>query len=232
MKTIRKADERGFADHGWLKSRHTFSFGDYFDPAHVQFRGLRVLNDDRVAGGKGFATHGHRDMEIISYVLDGALEHRDSMNNGSIIRPGDVQRMSAGTGIQHSEFNASEDRIVHFLQIWILPAQSSISPGYEQKHFAQDERNGVLRLVASPQGTEGSLRIHADAKMFAGNFAAGQSARYQIAAQHQVWIHVARGTVHIGDSVLQEGDGMAVLDESNVHIEGVHNGEVLLFDLA
>ena len=228
MITVRPKDERGHADHGWLDSRHTFSFADYYDPQHMGFRNLRVINDDRVAAGRGFGTHPHRDMEIISYVLDGALEHKDSMGTGSVIKPGDVQRMTAGTGVLHSEFNASKSEAVHFLQIWIQPAKRGIAPGYEQKTFARDEKKGRLRVVASPDGRDGSVTIHAEAVIYAGIFDAGDSA--ELAAKN-AWVHVARGKVRVNGRDLEDGDGASIEGET-VKIEGTGGGEVLVFDLA
>lgn len=232
MLNIRRANERGHADHGWLDSRHSFSFADYYDPAHMGFRNLRVINEDRVAPGQGFGTHPHRDMEIISYVLEGAIQHRDSMQNGSVIRPGDVQRMSAGTGIAHSEYNASKTEPVHFLQIWIIPSQRGIAPGYEQKTFADQERDGTLRLVASPDGDGGSVSIHADAKLYAGRLGEGQRFRHELAPGRHAWVQVARGgRVRVNGQELAAGDGAAVSDEAAVELEGVDGAEALLFDL-
>jgi quercetin 2,3-dioxygenase len=231
MMTIRKAAERGHADHGWLDSHHTFSFADYYDPAHMGFRSLRVINDDRVAGGRGFGSHPHRDMEIISYVLDGALAHKDSMGTGAVIRPGDVQRMSAGTGVVHSEFNASADEEVHFLQIWLMPAQRGIKPGYEQKTFTEAEKRNRLRLVASPSGDDGSVTIHTDAKVYAGVFGKGEGAQLDVPAERGAWVQVARGSVAVNDKVLGEGDGMALENERIVRIEGIDSAEVIVFDL-
>jgi quercetin 2,3-dioxygenase len=232
MLTMRRAEDRGHADHGWLNTYHSFSFADYHDPAHMGFRGLRVINEDRVQPGKGFGTHGHRDMEIISYVLEGALEHRDSMGTGSIIRPGDVQRMSAGTGVSHSEANASTTELVHFLQIWLLPSARGIAPGYEQKTFTPDDKRGRLRLVASPEGREGSVTIHADASLYAGVFDAGAKAELALANDRQAWVHVARGKLRVNGTPMKAGDGAAVSDERAIEIEGVEAGEVLVFDLA
>ena len=232
MITIRRAEDRGRANHGWLDSHHTFSFADYYDAAHMGFRALRVINDDRVKGGMGFGTHGHRDMEIISYVLEGALAHKDSMGTADTILPGDVQRMSAGTGVMHSEFNASKTELVHFLQIWLLPDKRGIQPSYEQKRFADEEKAGKLRLVASPTATEGSLQIHTDARVYAGVFAAGQSAELPLAAGRHAWIHVARGEVKVNGELVKDGDGVALSSEASVRVEGTANGEVLVFDLA
>lgn len=232
MMTIRPASERGHADHGWLDSHHTFSFADYYDPRHMGFRGLRVINEDRVAPAQGFGRHSHRDMEIVSYVLDGALEHSDSMGTGSVIRPGDVQRMSAGTGVAHSEFNGSKTEPVHFLQIWLVPAARGIAPGYEQKTFPREEKDGRLRLVASPDGADGSVTIHADARLYAGIFTAGQKARHELGPGRHAWVHVARGRVRVNGQELRAGDGAALSDEAAVEVEGVDSGEVLVFDLA
>jgi hypothetical protein len=232
MLNVRKADERGHADHGWLDSHHTFSFADYYDPAHMGFRALRVINDDTVAPGRGFGAHPHRDMEIISYVLEGALAHKDSMGTGSVIEPGDVQRMSAGTGVVHSEFNASKQDPVHFLQIWLVPAKRGIKPGYEQKRFTREDKQGRLRLVASPDARDGSITIHTDAQIYAGLFDAGQRAEHALAAGRHAWIHVARGKVSANGHELGAGDGLAISDESRIAIEGIAGGEVLLFDLA
>jgi quercetin 2,3-dioxygenase len=236
---IRRASERGFADHGWLRSFHTFSFADYYAPAHMGFRALRVINEDRVEGGKGFGTHPHRDMEIISYVLSGSLQHRDSMGTGSVIRPGDVQRMSAGTGVTHSEFNGSATDPVHFLQIWILPDSRGHAPSYEQKHFTEAERNGRLRLVASKDGRDGSLSIHQDAAMFAGLLAPGERARHDLSPGRHAWLHVARGSVEVGGQVLASGDaaafepkGAAAGDTGEIVIVAKEPSEILLFDLA
>jgi redox-sensitive bicupin YhaK (pirin superfamily) len=232
MMTIRPADERGHARHGWLDSRHTFSFADYHDPKHMGFRGLRVINEDRVEPGQGFGTHRHNDMEIVSYVLEGALQHRDSLGTGSVIRPGDVQRMSAGTGVAHSEFNASQSEPVHFLQIWLIPAQRGLAPGYEQKTFDRAAKDGRLRLVASPDGRDGSLTIHTDATLHVGLFDRGQSAELPLSPGRHAWVHVARGAVRVNGRELKAGDGAALSDEAAVRIEGVDGGEVLVFDLA
>jgi len=230
--TIRSAEERGHADHGWLDSHHTFSFANYYDPAHMGFRALRVINEDRVQPGQGFGTHPHRDMEILSYVLEGALEHKDSMGTGSVIRPDDVQRMSAGTGVTHSEFNASKTDLVHFLQIWLVPAKQGIRPGYEQKAFGRAEKLGRLRVVASPDGRDGSVTIHTDAIVYAGLFEEGQKAELPIAPGRSVWVHVARGTVKVNGRDLKAGDAAAIQQEELVRIEGVRAGEVLVFNLA
>ena len=233
MLIIRRANERGHADHGWLDSHHTFSFADYYDPEHMGFRALRVINDDRVAGGGGFGAHPHRNMEIVSYVLEGALAHKDSMGTGSVIRPGDVQRMSAGTGVTHSEFNDSKTEGVHFLQIWLLPKAQGMAPGYEQKTFSEAEKNGKLRVVASPDGRDGSVTIHADALLYAGLFRDGEAAELSIANGRHAWVHVARGTATVNGKVLGEGDGAAISEESVVRVEGKTSApaEVLVFDL-
>jgi quercetin 2,3-dioxygenase len=231
MMTIRKAVERGHANHGWLDSHHTFSFADYYDPQHMGYRGLRVINDDRVEGGQGFGPHSHRDMEIISYVLDGGLAHKDSTGTGAVIRPGDVQRMSAGTGVVHSEYNASEESEVHFLQIWIIPAKRGIQPGYEQKAFTDADKRGKLRLIASQDGRDGSITIHADASVYAGIFGKGDHAELALPTRRGAWVHVARGKVRVNGSELAEGDGAAIEGEA-LRIEGVESGEVLAFDLA
>lgn len=229
---LRRADERGHAGHGWLESYHTFSFADYYDPEYMGFRALRVINEDRVQPGRGFGTHPHRDMEIISYVLSGALEHRDSMGNGSIIRPGDVQRMSAGTGVTHSEFNASSTELVHFLQIWLLPARRGLPPSYEQKSFSEEELQGCFRRVASPDGAEGSVTIHTDASLYVGRFDHGESATFDLSPERFAWVHVARGVVEVQGHQLTAGDALALAEEREVRVQGGEGGEVLLFDLA
>jgi redox-sensitive bicupin YhaK (pirin superfamily) len=231
MITVRKAEDRGFADHGWLQSRHTFSFADYFDPKHVHVSVLRVINDDRVAPGAGFPPHPHRDMEIISYVLEGALEHKDSMGNGSIIRPGEIQRMSAGTGVTHSEYNASDNAPVHFLQIWIFPREKRLEPGYEQKEFPEAQRRGRLRLVASPDGRDGSITIHQDTRLFAGLFSQNDSAELELKPGRIAYLHVARGEVRLNDLSLHEGDGARIESETGLTLHGIDRAEVLLFDL-
>ena len=232
MLTIRRSHERGHADHGWLDSHHTFSFADYHDPRYMGFRTLRVINEDRVAPGKGFGTHPHRDMEILSYVLDGALEHRDSMGTGSVIRPGDVQRMSAGTGVTHSEFNHSKTEGVHFLQIWILPETRGSAPGYEQKRFEPAERQGRLRLIAARDGRDGAVTVHQDMSLYAALLAPGDTVRHGFAAGRQGWLQVARGAVKIGEATLHAGDGAAIQQTDQVEITGVEAAELLLFDLA
>jgi redox-sensitive bicupin YhaK (pirin superfamily) len=230
MLTSSPATARGRTKTSWLDSRHTFSFGEWYDPRHMGFRVLRVINDDRVAPGGGFPTHGHADMEILSYVLDGGLEHKDSMGTGSVIRPGDVQRMSAGTGVRHSEQNASRAEPVHFLQIWILPDRRGHAPGYEQKTFPEAERRGRLRLVASGDGRDGSVSLHQDLALWAGTFAEGERAELPLAAGRHAWIHVARGAATVNGQRLGDGDGAAVSDERALTIEG-HGGELLVFDL-
>lgn len=232
MMTLRKAADRGHAKHGWLDSHHTFSFANYYDPDHMGFRSLRVINDDRVEGGKGFGAHPHRDMEIISYVLEGALAHKDSMGTGATIKPGDLQRMSAGTGVVHSEFNASPKDEVHFLQIWLVPDKTGIKPGYEQKAFPDDEKRGRLRLVASPNGAEGSVTIHTDTRLYAGIFGPGEKTQLTLPSNRYAWIHVARGKLRVNDIDVSEGDGVAVEQERELRIEGVDDAEVLVFDLA
>jgi redox-sensitive bicupin YhaK (pirin superfamily) len=229
MLSLRKAEERGHADHGWLDTHHTFSFGDYHDPRHMGFGPLRVLNDDTVAAGGGFPTHGHRDMEIISYVLEGALEHRDSLGTGSVIRPGDVQRMSAGRGVRHSEFNASRTEPVHFLQIWILPRAEGLAAGYEQKRFSEEDRRGKLRLVASPDGAEGSVSIQQDARMFATLVGAGQALSHPFDGKSG-WVHLARGHATVNGTELSAGDGLAVQGETALSITSSSQGELLVFE--
>jgi quercetin 2,3-dioxygenase len=231
MQQIRRSDERGFADHGWLKSFHTFSFADYFDPRHVEFGPLRVINEDRVQPGAGFGTHAHRDMEILSYVLSGALSHKDSMGNGSTIRPGDVQRMSAGRGVQHSEFNASNSEPVHFLQIWIQPQQRGIEPGYEERHFSAQQRRGRLCLIASPDRADGSVLIHQDARVYAGLFDVDEQARLAVAPGRLVYLHVARGRIEADGAALSSGDALQLTDSSTLLLRDAHQAEVLVFDL-
>jgi quercetin 2,3-dioxygenase len=232
MISVRRADERGHADHGWLDTRHTFSFADYHDPKYLGFRGLRVINEDRVQPGQGFPPHGHRDMEIVSYVLAGALEHKDSMGTGSVIRPGDVQRMSAGTGVRHSEYNHSKDEPVHFLQVWILPERRGLEPGYEQRHFSDADKRAGLRLIASREGTDGSVTIHADAKIYAAVVEQGQRLRHALAQHRHAWLQVARGAITLNDRPLVHGDGAAVSGEPALTIAGAEQAEVLVFDLA
>jgi redox-sensitive bicupin YhaK (pirin superfamily) len=232
MISLRKAQDRGHAQHGWLDSWHTFSFADYYDPEHMGFRTLRVINEDRVAAGKGFPTHPHRDMEIISYVLDGALEHKDSMGNGSVMRSGDVQRMTAGSGVAHSEFNGSRENPVHFLQIWILPEARNLQPGYEQKNFSKEDRQGKFKLVASRDGADGAVVVHQDVKLFAGLFAEGQQAKYELGKGRHAWLHVARGHARVNGVELAAGDALQVSDEASLELTGVKDAEVLLFDLS
>jgi redox-sensitive bicupin YhaK (pirin superfamily) len=232
MFEVRKADDRGREDHGWLLSQHTFSFADYYDPGFMGFRALRVVNEDRVEPGRGFGAHGHREMEIISYVLEGALRHDDSTGTGSVIAPGDVQRMSAGTGVRHSERNASQTEGVHFYQIWIVPSERGVQPSYEQKRFPTAEKRGKLRLVASPDGRDGSVSLHADARLYAGLFDGGETATLSLEAGRHAWVQVARGTVRVNGQDLEHGDGMALVEERAVTIEGVADAEVLVFDLA
>ena len=231
MLAIRPANERGHANFGWLNSRHTFSFGQYFDPDFMGFGPLRVINEDQVKPGQGFGTHGHSDMEIISYVLDGALEHKDSIGTGSIIRPGDVQRMTAGTGVRHSEFNASQTDPVHFLQIWILPERDGLEPSYEQKAFSEDEKRGRLRLVGSRDGRDGSVTIHQDVDLYASLLGAGDEVSYGLGDGRYGWLQVARGSVRLDDRDLQAGDGVAITAARRIELEGVDDGEILLFDM-
>jgi quercetin 2,3-dioxygenase len=233
MITIRHAEQRGRANFGWLDSRHTFSFGHYYDPRHLGFADLRVINEDRVQPGAGFATHGHQDMEIISYVLDGALEHKDSIGTGSVIRPGDVQRMSAGTGIRHSEHNHSQQEPVHFLQIWILPEQQGLAPGYEQKTFSAEDKRGKLRLIGSRDGRDGSVTIHQDIGFYAALLAEGEEATHRPAPDRKVWVQVARGSLQLNDQQLYPGDGVAIAEEGAIRLKSTaDNTEVLLFDMA
>ena len=231
MNSVRRSSERGFADHGWLKSFHTFSFAGYFDPEHVQFGPLRVINEDRVQAGAGFGTHAHRDMEIVSYVLAGELAHKDSLGNGSIITPGDVQRMSAGTGVQHSEFNPSQSAIVHFLQIWIMPSELNLPPSYEQKRFSPEEKRGRLRLIVSPDRAEGSLLMHQDARLYAGLFDGAETATLEVAPKRRIYVHVARGTVSANGQRLDAGDALKVCDTARLRIDQGRDAEVLVFDL-
>lgn len=231
MMELRRAAERGHADHGWLNSWHSFSFADYYDPRHMQFCALRVINDDTVESGKGFGTHSHRDMEIVSYVLEGGLAHKDSMGNGSIIRPGSVQRMSAGTGVQHSEFNPSPNERVHFLQIWFLPNETGISPGYEEKIFADAEKRGRLRLIASPDGAEGSVTIHADARMSAALIDNDEYIKKSLSADRSYYIHIARGSASLNGTPLAPGDAAMLTGEKNLVLDQGQDAEVLLFEL-
>ena len=231
MITVRRAAERGHTRIDWLDSWHTFSFGEYYDPKHVDFRALRVINDDRVAPGNGFGTHAHRDMEIVTYVLDGAIEHRDSLGNGSIIRPGEVQRMSAGTGIRHSEFNQSKSDAVHFLQIWIIPERAGLPAGYEQRPLPATVRGG-LTLIASPDGREGSVTIHQDAAIHAAQLTTGTTVEHPLASGRHAWLQVAKGAVTVNGEALREGDGAAISGERTVKIQADADAELLLFDLA
>jgi redox-sensitive bicupin YhaK (pirin superfamily) len=229
MIELRRSGERGYADHGWLRSFHTFSFADYYDPQHVGYGPLRVINEDRVQAGAGFGTHGHRDMEIISYVLDGALAHKDSMGNGSTIVPGDVQRMSAGTGVRHSEFNDNKAGVTHFLQIWIEPAAAGIAPSYEQKHFDEQEKRGRLRLIASPDSAQGSVKIHQDARVYAGLFDGDERASLSLTGR-RAYVHAARGAITVNGQRLQAGDALKTDERTLVLAEG-DKAEVLVFDL-
>ena len=231
MLSIRRSNERGHAQHGWLDSFHSFSFADYYDPEHMGFGPLRVINEDRVTPGRGFGTHGHRDMEIISYVLEGGLAHKDSMGNGSVIRPGDVQRMSAGTGVQHSEFNASDQDGVHFLQIWIEPTRRGVNPGYEEKRFEPETKRGRLRLVASPDGAEGSVTIHQDARLYASILDGDDRVEHEVAAGRRIYVHVVRGEIEANGQKLGSGDAMKLTGENRVRLEAARQAEVLLFDL-
>ena len=230
MLTLRKSEDRGHANHGWLDSYHSFSFADYYDPEHMGYGPLRVINEDRVQAGAGFGTHGHRDMEIISYVLDGALAHEDSMGNGSAIVPGDVQRMSAGTGVRHSEFNHSKTGVTHFLQIWIEPKFTGIQPSYEQKHFSAQEKRGRLRLIASPDGRDGSVSINQDAFLYAGLFDGAENAALTIAAGRQGYVHVARGRITVNGQALDAGDALKT-GAGAITLQGGQAAEVLVFDL-
>src|SRR5215213_4250851 len=232
MISIRKANERGHFDHGWLNTYHTFSFDQYYDPRYMGFRDLRVINEDFVAAGRGFPKHGHRDMEIITYILEGALKHEDSMGNGSVIRPGDVQRMTAGTGVRHSEQNASDNERVHLLQIWILPHTVDLDPGYEQKAFREDERRGQLRLIASEDGRDGSVLVHQNVTLFASILPAGEEVEHTMDPKRYAWIQVARGAVSVNDENADQGDGVVVAGESSLRIKAKDDAEVLLFDLA
>jgi quercetin 2,3-dioxygenase len=231
MNQIRRSNERGLADHGWLKSFHTFSFADYYDPQHMGFGPLRVINEDRVQPGAGFGTHGHRDMEIISYVLDGELAHKDSMGNGSVIRPGDVQRMSAGSGVRHSEFNGSKERPVHFLQIWIEPQYRGIEPGYEEQRFTNEDKRGRLRLIASPDRAEGSVLLHQDARVYAGLFTGSESAQLPLSPQRQAYLHVARGSITANGERLATGDALQLTQADTLALANGEDAEVLVFDL-
>lgn len=232
MITIRHANERGGGDHGWLDTRHTFSFSDYYDPRHMGFRDLRVINEDTVAPGRGFGTHGHRDMEILSYVVSGGLGHRDSMGKSEVIRPHEWQRMTAGTGVRHSEMNASKTEPVHFYQIWILPEVENIRPGYEQKIFAPEEKSGSLRLVASHDGREGSLKIHQDVSVYNALLKSGESVGHRLGAGRHAWLQVVKGTVELNGTKLGASDGAAISEEESLTIRAGEDAEVILFDLA
>ncbi len=232
MITVRKAAERGHFDFGWLDTYHTFSFGDYYDPRFMGFRSLRVINEDRVQPAHGFPTHGHRDMEIITYVLRGGLAHKDSMGNGSVIRPGEVQRMSAGTGVRHSEHNHAQDEIVHLLQIWLMPDKTGSAPGYEQKFFAAEEKRAQLRLIASADGRAGSVTVQQDASIYAALLESGAEVRHELQTGRHAWVQVARGAIELNGQPLAQGDGAAVSDESSLTITGSQPAEILLFDLA
>jgi quercetin 2,3-dioxygenase len=232
MLTLRRSAERGFADHGWLKSFHSFSFANYYDPQHMGWGNLRVINEDRIAPGTGFGTHGHRDVEIISYVLEGSLAHRDTLGNVKAIPPGDVQRMSAGSGVQHSEFNHAQGETTHFLQIWIEPNVRGIEPGYEQKTFATEEKRGRLRLVASPDGAAGSVLIHADARVYAGLFDGAEAAQLPLGAGRKGYVHLVRGELQVNGQRLKAGDAALLESEAQVDLGGGRDAEVLVFDLA
>jgi redox-sensitive bicupin YhaK (pirin superfamily) len=231
MIQIRKSHERGHANHGWLDTHFTFSFADYYDPKHVHFRTLRVMNDDRIAAGGGFPMHPHRDMEIVTYVLEGALAHRDSMGNGSVIKPGDLQYMSAGTGVTHSEFNASETEPAHLYQIWMFPQEKGLKPAYGQKNFSEAEKRGKLRLLASPDGRDGSVKIRQDNQLYATVLGAGEAVKHELKPERHAYIQVARGTVKLNGTQLETGDGAAISDEKAVELTGIADAEVLFFDL-
>ncbi len=231
MQDIRRGHDRGYADHGWLRSYHSFSFADYFDPQHVEFGPLRVINEDRVQPGQGFGTHGHRDMEIISYVLSGALAHQDSIGNGSTIRPGDVQRMSAGRGVRHSEFNASGSEPVHFLQVWIQPNVHGIEPSYEEKHFSAAQKRGRLQLIAAGDRADGSVLIHQDARVYAGLFDGAETAKLEVASGRRIYLHVARGAIEANGTALDGGDALKLTDGATLALRQGREAEVLVFDL-
>jgi quercetin 2,3-dioxygenase len=231
MLEVRRSADRGYFDHGWLKSFHTFSFGDYYDPQWLEYGPLRVINEDRVAPGQGFGKHGHRDMEIITYILDGELEHQDSMGNGSVIRPGDVQRMSAGTGVTHSEFNPSATQAVHFLQIWIKPEAQRLPPGYQQQHFSAAARRGRLRLIASPDGADSSVVIHQQARIYAGLFDGAEHAEWQLPPGRRAWLQMARGTLAVNGTQLAAGDGARTAAPARLLLHDGTGAEVLVFDL-
>jgi redox-sensitive bicupin YhaK (pirin superfamily) len=232
MIEIRKSNERGHADHGWLNTRFTFSFADYYDPRYEEFRTLRVMNDDRVAGGGGFPTHPHKDMEIVTYVLEGALQHKDSMGNGSVIKPGDIQYMSAGTGVAHSEFNASEKEPVHLYQIWMFPDKKGYKPAYDQKHFDDADKRGKLRLLASPDGRDGSIKLRQSNDLYATVLGKGESVKHSLQPERHAYVQVARGSVTLNGKTLDTGDGAAISSEKALELTGVNDAEVLLFDLA
>ena len=231
MLELRRSEDRGHADHGWLNAYHSFSFGDYYDPQNMGFGALRVINEDRIKPASGFGTHGHKDMEIITYVLEGELAHKDSMGNGSVIRPGDVQRMSAGKGVRHSEFNHAEGAGTHLLQIWIMPNVQGIEPGYEEKRFDAAEKRGRLRLIASPDGQDGSVTIHQDAKLYVGLFDGLEQAVYPIPAGRKVYLHLAQGELSVNGIALKAGDALRITDEERITLDGGRQAEVLLFDL-
>ena len=232
MITIRRSDQRGGGDFGWLNTRHTFSFDQYYDPHFMGFRSLRVINEDRVAAGQGFPAHPHRDMEIITYILEGALEHKDSLGTGSVIRPGDGQRMSAGRGIRHSEMNPSKTDAAHLLQIWIMPDRSGHEPSYEQKAFPEAEKRGKLRLIAGPDGKDGSVTIHQDARLYVSLLSPGQEVAHELAKERHAWLQVAKGAVELNGKALGQGDGAAISEEQTLKITGKEEAEILLFDLA
>jgi len=232
MIAVRKSKDRGHADHGWLDTRFTFSFAEYFDAKHVQFRTLRVMNDDRVAGGGGFPTHPHRDMEIVTYVLEGALAHKDSMGNGSTIKPGDVQYMSAGTGVAHSEFNASQSEPVHLYQIWMFPDKSGYKPAYDQKYFSPEDKRGKLRLLVSPDGRDGSVKIRQNNDLYAAILGSGEKVKHELKPERYAYVQVARGSVTLNGKKLETGDGAEISEEKSLEIVGADEAEVLLFDLA
>jgi redox-sensitive bicupin YhaK (pirin superfamily) len=232
MLSLRKSQDRGSADHGWLKSRHSFSFADYYDPQNMGFGNLRVINEDRIAPGTGFGTHAHRDMEILSYVLEGALAHKDSLGNGAAIVPGEVQRMSAGTGVRHSEFNHAADATTHFLQIWIIPDRQGIAPGYEQKAFPDSDKRGRLRLVAAPDGRDGAVTLHADASIYAGLFDAGERAELALDPQRLAYVHVVRGELSVNGQALAAGDAAQLDGETRLVIDHGRQAEVIVFDLS
>ncbi len=232
MINILKSNDRGHADHGWLNTRFTFSFADYYDPKHVEFRTLRVMNDDRVAGGGGFPTHPHRDMEIVTYVLEGALQHEDSMGNGSVIKPGDVQYMSAGTGVAHSEFNASETEPVHLYQIWMFPDKNGYKPAYDQKNFSDTEKRGKLRLLVSPDGRDGSVKIRQNNELYATVLGDGDRVQHELKPERHAYVQVAKGSVKLNGTTLESGDGAAISAEKTLELTGVKEAEVLVFDLA